>query len=280
MKHFSQKYFRSNEFQFNGHSPISPKRFSFFRPSSKTLGAEQDTKLQLDQDHETHTKRANSKFRWNLLFIALFWIILPVPIWLPFIYPYTSALLLTSVQCIFLLIWSLVSAKAVHTFYKLLSYKVTNTKTVNCVHQTFHHLVILSSYKEPIDVLIETISTLAVQPRSSTNVTLVLSFEEKTPELSIKTLSLTEMFDGKFRRIITTIHPFACKGEIPGKCSNSNFGLRKSIKLLQTEGINTDDVIITSCDADNKFHRGKVLLKILLLSVCLAHHFARFCLIR
>ena len=44
-----------------------------------------------------------------------------------------------------------------------------------------HHLIVISAYKEQLNLLVETIETLAVQSTASTNVTLTLDLEERTP---------------------------------------------------------------------------------------------------
>ena len=44
------------------------------------------------------------------------------------------------------------------------------------------------------------------------------------------------------------------EGEIPGKCSNNNFALRESENILHADGYDTDNILVTTCDADNKFH--------------------------
>ena len=78
-----------------------------------------------------------------------------------------------------------------------------------------HHLVVISCYKEPIELIAETISTLACQTIAN-NTTMVVSFEEKTPNLRRKQGQLCDLFGQKFFEIIFTIHPFGSPGEIPG----------------------------------------------------------------
>ncbi|CAF4354646.1 unnamed protein product, partial [Adineta steineri] len=57
-----------------------------------------------------------------------------------------------------------------------------------------------------------------------------------------------------FEQIIFTIHPRGLPNEIPGKCSNSNYGLRMAVNQMNI--INDDDmknILVTTCDADSKF---------------------------
>ena len=100
------------------------------------------------------------------------------------------------------------------------------------------------------------VETLASQTMAS-EVTMVVSFEERTPELKRKQGKLCEMFGQRFREIFFTIHPFGTEGEIPGKCSNANCGIRTAmahLKRRDPNGFNPDSIVVTTCDADSKFH--------------------------
>ena len=64
-------------------------------------------------------------------------------------------------------------------------------------------------------------------------ISMVISFEEKTPEVDTKCDKLKETFNGAgFERLIFTIHPFGLPNEIPGKCSNANYSLRQAVEVL------------------------------------------------
>jgi len=118
------------------------------------------------------------------------------------------------------------------------------------------HIVAICCYKEPIELISTTIQTIAKQTEVH-RITLVVSFEEKTPEKNEKCQYLENKFQNiGFERIIFTIHPKNLPNEIPGKCSNSNYGLRMAIKQMN---ISDDDIhqmkhiLVTTCDADSKF---------------------------
>ena len=116
------------------------------------------------------------------------------------------------------------------------------------------HLVVVSSYKEPVALLISTIESIEVQYSAESNITLNISFEERTPEKEEKIKILEQRFGKKFSRLFFTIHPYNLPGAIPGKCSNANYGIRKSLARLECCDLDTDNIIITTCDADTKFH--------------------------
>ena len=54
-------------------------------------------------------KSGRQRWRWNLLFNFLVWIICPLPIWLPFLSNQVALYLLPSIQALFVLIWLIIS---------------------------------------------------------------------------------------------------------------------------------------------------------------------------
>lgn len=86
---------------------------------------------------------------------------------------------------------------------------------------------------------------------------MVISFEERTPDVHIKCQTLQNYYvQAGFRDLIFTIHPYGLLNEIPGKCSNANYALRSAIEQLKlNDQENGDNILITTCDADSQFHR-------------------------
>ena len=159
-------------------------------------------------------------------------------------------MILPGIQILFMTCWLTVSVLSWITYGKL----------CQAQHKTFsmdlnqQHLVVVSSYREPVALLISTIESIEVQYSAESNITLNISFEERTPEKEKKIKILEQRFGKKFSRLFFTIHPYNLPGEIPGKCSNANYGIRKSLARLECCGLDTDNIIITTCDADTKFH--------------------------
>ncbi len=84
-----------------------------------------------------------------------------------------------------------------------------------------------------------------------------MSFEERTPAVRAKQGQLCEYFGQRFREILFTIHPFGSEGEIPGKCSNTNCGIRTAMAHLKSnrpDEFDPKNIVVTTCDADSKFH--------------------------
>ena len=86
------------------------------------------------------------------------------------------------------------------------------------------------------------------------HVVLVIGLEERTPDLDAKISKLRELYASQFQKVMFTVHPSGIPGEIPGKCSNSNFAFRQAEKSLSADGQDTDNLLVTTCDADTKLH--------------------------
>ena len=118
-------------------------------------------------------------------------------------------------------------------------------------------MIVLSCYKEPLELLTKTIDSLAAQTMSST-ATMVVSFEERTPNLSEKQIALWKLYGGRFTDFFFTVHPFGLPNEIPGKCSNCNCSIQTALgHSRRRDGVTSfdpDNLIVTTCDADSKFH--------------------------
>ncbi|CAF1054396.1 unnamed protein product [Rotaria sordida] len=115
------------------------------------------------------------------------------------------------------------------------------------------HIVAVSCYNEPI-ALIETIVQSVADQTEVNRIIMVISFDEKTPDKEKKCEYLQNRFkDAGFERIICTIHPYGLPGEIPGKCSNSNYGLRTAVNQINVADDDMKNILVTTCDADSKF---------------------------
>ncbi len=115
------------------------------------------------------------------------------------------------------------------------------------------HIVAISCYKEPVELIAKSIQTLADQTQVH-RITMVISSEQRTPDKEKKCQFLQAQFQNcGFERIIFTIHPLGLPNEIPGKCSNANYGLRMAVREMGIVDDETDNILVTTCDADSKF---------------------------
>jgi len=128
-------------------------------------------------------------------------------------------------------------------------------KTVPKKWDSIHHIIIIPTYKEPINTLEKTLESLAKQSYLLKNLHIMVSFEEREGQDAIdKAKLLKNKFGKKFGNLWTTLHP-DIQGEIKGKSSNTCWGAIEAKKLLVDKaGIPIESVTITSEDADARFH--------------------------
>lgn len=120
--------------------------------------------------------------------------------------------------------------------------------------KTWHHIVILPTYRESLEVTIQTLQSLRAQ-RTSSLMTVVVSYEARSPSVDSNVDQLTAQFgDGCFEEFVCLIHP-ACTGtEIPGRGSNYVYAARWMAQKIIDGGRCIDDFTITVCDGDVIFH--------------------------
>ena len=113
------------------------------------------------------------------------------------------------------------------------------------------HAVVICEYKEPYDVLAETLRSLKDQTLAH-NTIVVIAQEARDPEADETFQRLLELSGGKFRDFVCTRHTLL-DGEVAGKSSNENHAVRELYKRIQKEGVDPYEVMVTVADADSHF---------------------------
>ena len=126
-------------------------------------------------DSELDAKEGNDRLRWNLVFNILLLTVIPLPIWLPFASMELAVNILPIIQMLLMSCWLLVTFSAWVTYIKLLRAR----NKVFQPRKTYEHLVVISTYKEPLSLLISTIESIELQESCRENVNLTLSFEDQ-----------------------------------------------------------------------------------------------------
>ena len=212
-----------------------------------------ETKVDTEAKSEYKSQTGSKRIRWNIIFNIIIWVVIPLPLWLPFAFPGISIVLLTSLQLVMSLTWLFVTLNAWITYWKIRMFKNKSCSDQERNENEQKHLVVLAVYKEPLHVILETIQSLSNQTKAE-NTILAVAFESKSPDVHTKIGTIGKNFSHVFENIFYPIHPRGIAGEIPGKCSNTNHALRMAIEMLEKGGYDTDNILITSCDADTKFH--------------------------
>ena len=210
-----------------------------------------------------HTKPANTVFRWNLLWLVLC-LMAPYPLWATFInckltYEFTIILsvivtlnyIYTTVLC-WRYMWKMI--RSFNTPY----WQELDPE----LREKVQHIVVMPTYKEPIELLMETISPVANQTVAH-SIIMVVGMEEKTPLQEEKKKKIRDRFEDSFKALVFAVHPSGVPGEIPGACSNRNYAARAAVKYMIMSGLlpvdpNTKEVDLdfttcTVCDADTTF---------------------------
>lgn len=118
-----------------------------------------------------------------------------------------------------------------------------------------HHVVIIPTYKEPVEILERTLNALAVQHRATERVIPVIAMEERENGAREKGAALAEKYASAFAEIHVTVHPADLPGEIPGKSANMSWAASEVYPVLVGErGIPAERMTVTSCDADSVLH--------------------------
>lgn len=116
------------------------------------------------------------------------------------------------------------------------------------------HLVIMTAYDEPTELITTTLDTVAAQTRAN-HIVLVIALESRTPDIMKKTRYFDNRYGQSFFKLILTVHPADIPGEIAGTCSNANWGVRQATTLMRDEGLELDPrtTLLTKFDTDTLF---------------------------
>ncbi len=117
-----------------------------------------------------------------------------------------------------------------------------------------YHLILLPNYKEPIEIIRETLRSLLESDYPKERMIVVLSFEEKAgPERKKVAAELKKEFEEKFFKLLITFHPMNLPGEIPGHGSNDAWAASQAKKIIiDPLAIPYENIIVSSFDVDTR----------------------------
>ncbi len=117
------------------------------------------------------------------------------------------------------------------------------------------HIVMVATCGEPIEVLRDTIESIAESDFDMKKVVVVLAREARMePESLELSTNLQNEFSGKFWKFESFAHPDGIAGEVRGKGGNITHAGREMTKILEKEGEDLGNFLVTTLDADNRFH--------------------------
>lgn len=194
--------------------------------------------------------------RWNLLWLAMIAGMALMPYWLK---PETLRYCVLAYWLQVAFLYAFAAAQSICTLRRVaaametVSYEQDYPDTAQA--RELRHIVLMCAYKEPVELLAKTVQTVA-ESTVAKRIVMVVGFEEGTPDFLQKERALRIRFGHRFDQMIVTRHPRGIPGEIPGKCSNSNFAMRQVVSHLQQSARDTFDAsrfTVTTCDADSCF---------------------------
>lgn len=118
------------------------------------------------------------------------------------------------------------------------------------------NMVIIAAYNESYDVIQPTLASLIDSTYDASKLVVVFAYEERGGEgirLTVERLA-TEYGDA-FRAFIPIMHPKDLPNELVGKGPNITYAAQQVESWVKQQGIDDDNVIITTLDCDNKPHR-------------------------
>jgi len=119
-----------------------------------------------------------------------------------------------------------------------------------------YHLIILPTYKEGIELIRESLVSLAKSNYPKEKMIVVLAIEERAGETAFNIAKTIEgEYGKKFYRFLITVHPRDIAGEIAGKGSNEAWaGKEVKEKIIDSLNIPYENVIVSSFDIDTKVY--------------------------
>eukprot|EP00163_Fabomonas_tropica_P003593 TRINITY_DN1309_c0_g1_i2.p1 TRINITY_DN1309_c0_g1~~TRINITY_DN1309_c0_g1_i2.p1 ORF type:complete len:493 (+),score=83.87 TRINITY_DN1309_c0_g1_i2:628-2106(+) len=104
-------------------------------------------------------------------------------------------------------------------------------------------------------MLFDCLSSLVLQ-KDPDSLTVVVSFEKGTPDVSEKVKAVGRAFGQAFHDLVVVVHSLDKAVEIAGACSNKNYGLRRGFMYVRDNHPDFDKTryTCTTCDTDTKFH--------------------------
>lgn len=122
--------------------------------------------------------------------------------------------------------------------------------------QDIYHGVIIATYNESYEVLQPTIESVVNGTFNPKQIILVIAYEErggKAIEGTVK--QLRDEYAHRFKALEIVKHPKDLPDEVVGKGANITYGGQYLAKWLEKQGIDYQNVVVTTLDSDNRPHR-------------------------
>ena len=212
-------------------------------------------------------KKSRSYRIWEMIPGFLAWSVIFFPIWGSVVVPKAVAYFVIA----FLVYWLYLSFKsavlAIVGYFKIRLAEKTNWKELYeknkqngwLDRKDIEHVVIISSYKESLEVIEMAVGSLAKQTEIDLKkLQVVIGQEERAgKENNQKTIDyFSKKYKGVFGSLMFTEHPANIPGEVAGKHTNERWAAQEFKRLMISTGgrFKMEYCTLTSCDVDTIFN--------------------------
>lgn len=118
-----------------------------------------------------------------------------------------------------------------------------------------YNAIVIAAYNEPYEVIAPTFQSLLDTTYDNKRMIVVFAYEERGGEGIRQTAERLEAeFGDKFYAFMSVMHPDGLPEEVVGKGPNITCAAHQLEAWVDEQGIDYDDIIITTLDCDNKPH--------------------------
>ncbi|OGY21272.1 MAG: hypothetical protein A2126_02110 [Candidatus Woykebacteria bacterium GWB1_45_5] len=204
------------------------------------------------------TKRAKFLRRFfEILPAVISWTLLTSPFWASFFVPFAVAYFIIFFDIYFFYRAALLGINALRGYFKIRETTKPNwlarLKQEGLPWQKVRHIVLIPTYKEPLEILERTFTFLAESEFPTKQIDICLATERREERVLEKAKNLKTQFGSKFGNFWITCHELR-EGEVAGKSSNLAYAGQQVKVLIEQKGYNKNSVVVTSCDADVSIH--------------------------
>lgn len=118
-----------------------------------------------------------------------------------------------------------------------------------------YHLALIPMWNEDFDILDETFRYLKEANYPNDKIIVVLTGEERdVANFNKVSKKIEEKYEGVFKELLIYVHKDVV-GEVRGKGSNMVSAARKMMKYIEGEGLDPENVLVTTLDSDHIVHK-------------------------
>ena len=161
----------------------------------------------------------NNRLKWNLLWVLFIWLVCGFPIYSPYVFGCAAAWYgVASLLSFFVVVWA--AAIFFTTYYVIFlyrgmdkDYKLTYPRETVC-----YHIIVLTIYKDDMEVVMRTVGSIAKQTEAK-RIVMLLAWEGRTPDREARTAQMKAAFSNSFHMLLFSVHPFRLPHEIASKAA-------------------------------------------------------------